>query len=181
MHLFAGLRRFWLGQIDAHDRGSFGETVTFKNSLAESFLETFGQIEGQFFRAREDQSQTAQLMRLDFAKISTQKSRSGQQQGQLILLDQVGILGRFQRIWIRHDGHTFYQGIPKRYGRPKAMKERKRRENTIMLISVKQDIELRDVAENIAMAKDHSFRLARATARKKKDCFGVPARFRNSQ
>src|SRR5207237_8951565 len=42
LHLFAGRCRLWLGQIGAHDRRSFSETVTFEDTLVEPFFDTLG-------------------------------------------------------------------------------------------------------------------------------------------
>ena len=181
MNLFARLCWLRLGQIHAHDRRSFGESVTFENFLREAFLETFGQIERKFFRAGDDEPQTAELVRLGFAQIAAQKCRRRQQQCQFIALDQRRVLRRFERIWISDDAHAFDERIPKRDGRSEAVKERERRENGVVPFRVEKFPELGDIADDIAMAEHDPFWFARASACEEQGCFCVTASFWNLQ
>ena len=80
LHLFAGFGRSRLRQIYAYHRRSFGQPVALKNSLFEAFLEIFREIERQFFRAGDDETQTAKLVRFDFAQITAKKSGCRQQE-----------------------------------------------------------------------------------------------------
>ena len=59
------------------------------------------------------------------------------------------------------------------------MKKRERRENRILFGRIEQDVELFDIAENIAMAENNSFGFARASAGEKQNCFFMTALLRN--
>src|SRR5207244_5926931 len=92
LYLFTRLGRLRLGQIYADNRRRFCEPVAFKNFLFEAFLEIFREIEGKFFRAGNDETQTAQVSRVHFSQIAAQKSGRRQQKGRFVLFDQRGVL-----------------------------------------------------------------------------------------
>ena len=119
------------------------------------------------------------MIRFGFAQISAQKRGRGEQQRQFVFLDQRRVLGRFERIWISDDADAFDERIPKRDGRSETVKERERRENGVVLSGIEQHVELRNVAENVAMTEHDSFRFAGAAAGEKQHCFLVSAFLRN--
>ena len=67
----------WLriGQIDAHDGGCLGEPVAFKNLFLEALLKMTRKVERQFFRAGNDQPQSAELFRFGFAQVQSEERR----------------------------------------------------------------------------------------------------------
>ena len=56
-----------LRQVYTHHRCGLGEPISFENFLAGAFLELFGEIERQFFRPSDHETQTVELIRLSSA------------------------------------------------------------------------------------------------------------------
>src|SRR5207248_10695902 len=101
----------------------FGQPVAFKNFLVEPLLEIFREIEWQCFRAGDDETQTAEVIRVHFSQIASQKSRRRQQKRQVIAFNRRRVFRRFERVWISDRAHRFNQRIPKGDGRSKAVEK----------------------------------------------------------
>ena len=140
-----------------------------------------GQIEGQLFRADNNETQAAELFRLGLTQIQPQECGRREQERKAVLFDQRCALRGVQWIRKRDDAHTLDERIPQCDRRSKRMEERQRAEDGIGFSCVEQLAELRDVSDHIAVTYYNAFRISGRSACKKQDRFGVPALFGNLQ
>ena len=172
------MRRLQLRQVHTHHRRSLGQPVALVDMLSKSRLDRCGQFQRELFRSRDEVAQAAQLPRLRLSQISAQERGSGEHHRDAVLFHQLGDFFRLERIRVGQRLHAFDERIPERHGATEAVKKWKRREHHIVLFRIEHDGELRDVAEDVAMAERHAFRFARASAGEKQDRFRAVAHVR---
>ncbi len=86
-----------VGQIDVGDRRGLGEAVAFQDALAEARLEGVGDGAGKFFRAGDDELEGGAAFRVHALQVAAQEGGRGDQDGDLVLVDQLGELLGLQR------------------------------------------------------------------------------------
>ena len=83
-----------------------------------------------------------------------------------MLLDQRGVLGHFQWIWIGDDADPFDHRIPKCDSRSEAVEKWERGENSVFLFCIEQFAELGNISDDVAMRKHDAFRFPGTAAGK---------------
>ena len=87
---------FGSGRLTLDDRRGLGEAVALLDRLAETGLESRGQFRGQLFRAGDDQLEGGELFGLGLAQVAAKEGGRGDQEGDLVLLDDLGVFKRYR-------------------------------------------------------------------------------------
>jgi len=162
-------------QVDTdHGRG-LGQTVAFKVGAAETFLPGIGKALRGLLRTCDDILERGQLLRGHPLQVGLEEGRRANENGGRLGINGIGDFFYFQ--WRRqcHDRAPAQERIPERDGKAEAMKNRKVRQNPFRGREQPGRIDLRAVAQNIAVRQRHSLGLAGAATGKKKPGFSAVA------
>ncbi len=125
-----------------------------------------GQPLGQFFRADDDELQTAEILRRHAAHVKLQKRRRGQQDGDGVFADERADGPRVERIRMKHHARADFRRQTERDGEAERMEKRQDAEQPVAMRETQDVAELFEVREDVVMRQHHALRLAGAAAGK---------------
>lgn len=134
--------------------------------FGEAFLECFCKLSREFLRASDDEMEACELGRLSLAEVAAEKRGCRDEDGDVVLLDELDVPGGIERIWKGDQPDPFNKRVPEGDGAAKGVEEGKASENGVPAGEIEHAGELGDVPKDIAMAEDDALWLARAAAGK---------------
>src|SRR6516165_4607439 len=160
-----------LGKIYAHHRSRLREPVTFEYRKSKFPVERVPQFTWEFFCSGNQQSDAGELFWLRVPEVGAEKGRRSRQQRDMIFLDQFSVLQGIDGSWIGHDSNSLNYRMPKCNRAPKTVEEGKRSHYRVSPVEVHDRTKLHDVADDVPVAKNNSFRFTGGAAGEKDDGF----------
>lgn len=111
-----GVRARFEREVDGGDGGGFGEAVSFHGEDPEFVFEGFCEAVGEFFGTGDDELEGSELFGLDAAHVSAKKGGGGEEEVDLVFLDEFGEAFGFEGGGISDEVEAFDDGIPEGNG-----------------------------------------------------------------
>ena len=147
-------------EVDVGGGGGLGEAVTFEGADAEFFLKGVGKGFGKLLGTGNHNFEWSELFGFDASEIASQESGGGEEEGNLVIVNELGESFGFQGGRVGHEVEPLDDRIPEGGGAAKGVEEGEAPKDFGVVRQANATGELADVAQQVAVRKGDPLWLA---------------------